>query len=200
MKLSDGQQTSPWPGKASCDYVLGVTPLAVAHSGPSVVWFIVCVCVCICLRERGLNTSCLTNCFHNLGADWSLPGREWSPVCRLWLKIALLLYMRFPILLPIPFIYGVAAPWYTCLELVEITFGKKERHSQSLGAIKLTGSLSLSLFGFFSYSPLSISLARPCLCLFFSLPSSYFLSFRNTPALLCKGLRCPSQAAESALY
>lgn len=74
------------------------------------------------------------------------------------MKIALLLYMRFPILLPIPFIYGVAAPWYTCLELVEITFGKKERHSQSLGAIKLTGSLSFSLSLAFFLIPLSPSL------------------------------------------
>lgn len=161
-------------------YILGVTTLAAevcVQHGSSVVWFVVCVCVCrlvcICLCERGLNTPCLTNCFHNLGTDWSLPGREWSPACRLWLKIALLLYMRFPILLPIPFIYGVAAPWYTCLELVEITFGKKERHSQSLGAINLTGSLSFSLsLAFFLFPSLHLS----ALTLSFSLLPSSILS------------------------
>lgn len=133
--------------------------------------------VCICLCERGLNTPCLTNCFHNLGTDWSLPGREWSPACRLWLKIALLLYMRFPILLPIPFIYGVAAPWYTCLELVEITFEKKERHSQSLGAINLTGSLSFSLSLAFFLFP-SLHLSAPTLSFSLLLSSILSLSLR----------------------
>lgn len=134
--------------------------------------------VCICLCERGLNTACLTNCFHNLGTDWSLPGREWSPACRLWLKIALLLYMRFPIQLPIPFIYGVEAPWYTCLELVEITFGKKERHSQSLGAINLTGSLSFFLSLAFFLFP-SLHLSAPTLS--FSLLLTSILSLSLLP-------------------
>lgn len=43
-----------------------------------------------------------------LGLTKVYNGREWSLASRLWLKIALLLYMRFPIHLPIHFIYGVA--------------------------------------------------------------------------------------------
>lgn len=89
-----------------------------------------------------------------LGLTKVYNGREWSLASRLIENCFIALY-AIPHSVANPFYLWCGRPWYTCLELVEITFGEKERETANLEGPLAWQVLSLS----FSH-PLPTSLSH----------------------------------------